>query len=95
LRQQRTACRRNRRAARQLDGRIDSALQRLFRFGYLWWLHGPGTYRANGFFGQGICINPGEQVVIALQSARDMADKPEDWALQFGLYDALTDTLRE
>jgi len=59
-------------------------------FGYLWWLHEAGGFRANGIFGQGIYVNPKEQIVVALQSARDVADNREDWDLQFALFDAVT-----
>ena len=64
-------------------------------FGYLWWLHNAGGYRASGVFGQGIYINPDERVVIAIQSARDAASKLEDWTLQFALYDALTAAVKD
>lgn len=59
-------------------------------YGYLWWLQPDGSYQATGIFGQGIRINPKENVVIALHSARDAASKPSDWALQDALFDALT-----
>jgi CubicO group peptidase (beta-lactamase class C family) len=64
-------------------------------YGYLWWLDGGGTYRASGIFGQGISINPSENVVIAIHSARAAASKDEDWDLQTALYAALTEALKE
>ncbi len=64
-------------------------------YGYLWWLSGGGVYRAKGIFGQGIYINPQENVVIALHSARAVASKDSDWALQYALYAALTEALRD
>ncbi len=64
-------------------------------YGYLWWLHERGVYRASGIFGQGIYINPQEKVVIALHSARAVASKDSDWALQFALYAALTEAVRD
>ncbi len=62
-------------------------------YGYLWWLNEGGVYRAKGIFGQGIYINPQEKVVIALHSARAVASKESDWALQNALYVALTEAL--
>ncbi len=62
-------------------------------YGYLWWLNERGVYRASGVFGQGIYINPQEKVVIALHSARAVASKDSDWALQITLFAALTDAL--
>jgi CubicO group peptidase (beta-lactamase class C family) len=59
-------------------------------YGYLWWLQADGSYQATGIFGQGIRINRKENVVIALHSARALASKPADWALQDALFDALT-----
>ena len=38
-------------------------------YGYLWWLNGDGTYRASGIFGQGIYLNPEENLVIVVQGA--------------------------
>jgi len=64
-------------------------------YGYLWWLSGGGVYRAKGIFGQGIYINPQENVVITLHSARAVASKDSDWALQYALYAALTEALRD
>ena len=64
-------------------------------YGYLWWLHERGVYRASGIFGQGIYINPQEKVVIALHSARAVASKGSDWVLQFALYAALTEAVRD
>ncbi len=64
-------------------------------YGYLWWLQESGVYRASGIFGQGIYINPQEKVVIALHSARAVASKDSDWALQYALYTALTESLRD
>ena len=64
-------------------------------YGYLWWLNPNGSYRANGIFGQGIYINPQENIVIALHSARPDASKDSDWALQDALYDALINVLKD
>lgn len=38
-------------------------------YGYLWWLHGDGTYSARGIFGQLIHIDPANQLVVAMHSA--------------------------
>ena len=64
-------------------------------YGYLWWLDNPGAYRASGIFGQGICIHPEQNVVVALHSARKIASDKEDWALQSALCVALAEALRE
>lgn len=63
------------------------------KYGYLWWLRGDGAFGASGIFGQAIHIDPQENVVIALHSARDDASNPEDWALQRALFDALIDAV--
>jgi CubicO group peptidase (beta-lactamase class C family) len=62
-------------------------------YGYLWWLQEDGDYQAMGIFGQGIYIDPAENVVIALHSARPVASRDEDWALQTALFNALVDHL--
>jgi len=59
-------------------------------YGYQWWLDGTGAYKAIGVFGQGIYINPAENVVIAIHSARPNASKGVEWEWQNALYDALT-----
>ncbi len=64
-------------------------------YGYLWWLNPNGSYRAIGIFGQGIYINPQENIVIALHSARPDASKASDSALQDALYDALINVLKD
>ncbi len=58
-------------------------------YGYLWWLGKSGAYRGSGIFGQGICVHPEQNVVVALHSARAVASNDEDWALQAALCDAL------
>lgn len=62
-------------------------------YGYLWWLGTGGAYRATGIFGQGICIHPEQNVVVALHSARAVASNSEDWALQVALCDSLAEVL--
>lgn len=62
-------------------------------YGYLWWLHGNGSFRAQGIFGQDIFMDPDNRMVIVLQSAREEADKPEDWGLQNAFYQALINAL--
>jgi len=63
-------------------------------FGYLWWLRGDSAFSAAGIFGQGIYINPQENLVVALHSARANASRPEDWVLQNALYDAFRRALQ-
>ncbi len=65
------------------------------RYGYLWWLGQGGVYEASGIFGQGILINPVENLVIAIQSARPDASKDEDWVLQSQLYKAIALALHQ
>lgn len=64
-------------------------------YGYLWWLQDGGAYRAQGIFGQDIFIDPDNQLVIALQSAREHADRSADWELQDALYEAVTEVLKQ
>jgi len=63
-------------------------------YGYLWWLRPDGDYQAMGIFGQGIYIDPAENVVIALQSAREVASSDPDWILQTALFQALIEAVR-
>jgi CubicO group peptidase (beta-lactamase class C family) len=63
-------------------------------YGYFWWLAGDGAFRASGIFGQGIMIDPAENLVIALHSARPHADRDEEWALQFAMFKAITEALK-
>jgi CubicO group peptidase (beta-lactamase class C family) len=58
-------------------------------YGYLWWLGPSDLYQAIGIFGQGICVHPEENVVVALQSAREVASESEDWGWQTALCEAL------
>lgn len=59
-------------------------------YGYFWWLLGDGRYRAAGIFGQGIYIDPENQLVIAMHSAWDKADTPQDDSLKLAAFDALS-----
>ena len=59
------------------------------RYGYLWWLRGNGTYAASGIFGQQIHIDPENDIVIVLHSARDDANNAEDWRLMHAAFGAL------
>ena len=52
------------------------------------------TAIASGIFGQGIYVNPAEDVVIAVNSARANANVDSDWALQTALYEALKNAVR-
>jgi len=64
-------------------------------YGYLWWLSKAGAYRAIGIFGQGICIHPEQNVVVAIHSARAVASTDEDWELQSALCGAVANALGE
>ncbi|MFT5452680.1 MAG: hypothetical protein ACI9N9_002174 [Enterobacterales bacterium] len=45
--------------------------------------------------GQGIYINPKENVVIAIQSARKVASNKPVWALQDAFYTAITKAVKK
>jgi len=62
-------------------------------YGYFWWLYADGTYRASGIFGQAIYINPKENVVIAMHSARAVASNQPDWVLQSAFFTAIVKSL--
>ena len=59
-------------------------------YGYFWWLGDQGSYEASGIFGQGIYIDPQENVVIAILSAWPDADDESSWGRLARLYQALT-----
>ncbi|MCR9279851.1 MAG: beta-lactamase family protein [Pseudomonadaceae bacterium] len=59
-------------------------------YGYFWWLLGDGRYRAAGIFGQGIYIDPDNKLVVAMHSAWEHADTPEDDSLKLVAFDALS-----
>ncbi len=46
-------------------------------YGYLWWLHGDGTYSARGIFGQNIYIDPENELVIAMHNSAPAAVETE------------------
>lgn len=50
-------------------------------YGYLWWLNGDGSFRASGIFGQGIYLNPQENLVIVVQGAW-----PQATGASFGMH---------
>jgi len=67
-------------------------------YGYLWWMpptsasQRDGAYSARGIYGQRIYINPAEQVVIVVWSARATPQTGEifnDWVFFEGVVDAL------
>jgi len=60
-------------------------------YGYFWWLNPDHTYEADGVFGQSIYVNPRENVVIALHSARDHAD--QGFELQTAMFTAVSKAL--
>lgn len=62
-------------------------------YGYFWWLSPDRTYQALGIFGQAIYINEAENVVIAIQSAREYPDQEQDWALQDTMFSAMVDAM--
>jgi CubicO group peptidase (beta-lactamase class C family) len=64
-------------------------------YGYYWWLQPNGSYSASGIFGQSIRVDQENNVVIAVQSARDEASTSEDWAWHNALNNALTEAVSE
>jgi CubicO group peptidase (beta-lactamase class C family) len=62
-------------------------------YGYFWWLNPNGSYEAMGIFGQGIYVDPSENVVIAIHSARDTAGGGFD--LQTALFAAIVQSLSD
>ena len=63
------------------------------RYGYQWWLRAGAGYTASGIFGQGIYINPETRVVIALQSAWEVASSKSNIALKLAMYEAIDKAL--
>lgn len=61
------------------------------QYGYLWWLEGDGVYRASGIFGQGIYINPANNLVVVALSAWRTAQGAEYAAHRDGLFKAIDD----
>lgn len=59
-------------------------------YGYFWWLAEGGAFAAAGVFGQGIYIDPAENLVIAIQSAREAASHPRDRRIQSAMLRAVT-----
>ncbi|MCH7853882.1 MAG: serine hydrolase [Proteobacteria bacterium] len=64
-------------------------------YGYFWWLYGQGTYAALGIFGQTIYVDHNEDLVIAIHSARPLADDEIDWAWDEALFEAIAGAIRE
>ncbi|MCI5107544.1 MAG: serine hydrolase, partial [Pseudomonadales bacterium] len=63
-------------------------------YGYLWWLEGEGVFRASGIFGQGIYINPANNLVVAVLSAWPVATGNPFEAHRNGLFRAVDDWLQ-
>jgi CubicO group peptidase (beta-lactamase class C family) len=63
-------------------------------YGYSWWLFNDGRFAANGIFGQRIEIDPVNNIVIAMHSARNAADNGDDQRLMFAAFAAILDATR-
>ena len=63
------------------------------QYGYLWWLEGNGIYRASGIFGQGIYINPANNLVVVALSAWRTAQGAEYAAHRDGVFRAIDEML--
>ncbi len=64
-------------------------------YGYLWWLGDGQSYAARGIFGQGIFIDPSDNVVIVTHSAWPVPTGTEFSAHRDALVAALKQTLNE
>lgn len=62
-------------------------------YGYMWWLNPTGSYSATGIFGQGIYIDPAQNIVIALHSAREVAG--DGFQLQTALFAAIANAIKD
>ena len=58
-------------------------------YGYFWWIHGHGTYSAEGIFGQQIYLDPKHDLVIVFNSAWKTADEDKDWEAEAAYADAV------
>jgi CubicO group peptidase (beta-lactamase class C family) len=63
------------------------------QYGYLWWLEPDGVYRASGIFGQGIYINPANNLVVVALSAWRTAQGAEYSAHRDAVFKAIDDML--
>lgn len=63
------------------------------QYGYLWWLEGDGIFRASGIYGQGIYINPANNVVVVALSAWRTAQGAEYSAHRDGVFQAIDEML--
>jgi CubicO group peptidase (beta-lactamase class C family) len=62
-------------------------------YGYLWWLEGGGVFRASGIFGQGIYVNPAENLAIVVQGAWPQATGARFSAHRDGFFKAVENML--
>lgn len=63
------------------------------QYGYLWWLENDGVFRASGIFGQGIYINPANNLVVVALSAWRTAQGAEYAAHRDGVFRAIDSML--
>lgn len=63
------------------------------QYGYLWWLEADGVYRASGIFGQGIYINPANNLVVVALSAWRTAQGAEYAAHRDAVFKAIDEML--
>lgn len=61
------------------------------QYGYLWWLEEEGVFRASGIYGQGIYINPANNLVVVALSAWRTAQGAEYAAHRDGVFRAIDD----
>ena len=62
-------------------------------YGYQWWLGSDGSFQAQGIFGQAIYIDPGSELVIALNSAWPVAADADYFAARDKLFARIREEL--
>lgn len=62
-------------------------------YGYFWWLLSSGQFIASGIYGQAIFIDPREQAVIALHSARPVANSDHYHKERYEMFKAIVHAL--
>jgi len=64
-----------------------------YGYGFQWWIHPEGAYKASGIFGQSIYIDPAEKLIIVTNSAWAHAYEPELYAFHDAYVDAVVKAL--
>jgi CubicO group peptidase (beta-lactamase class C family) len=64
-------------------------------YGYQWWVYADGRYDGRGIFGQGILIDPKNDLVIAINANWPSASAREYSALRYELYNLIRDAVEQ